>query len=238
MTEHTNYLNRIPIESIKSLAEEDRPREKMLLKGKAAMSDAELIAILIGSGTVDENAITLAQRILDSVDKNLSELGRRTIKDLMKFKGIGEAKALTIASALELGRRRQFSDVMQKSSVTCSRDVYDAMLPLLIDLPYEEFWIILLNRANHIVGKTRISIGGVTGTVVDSKMVFKPALEALATSIILVHNHPSGNLKPSEADIDLTKKLKEAGKYLDIAVLDHVIIANSGFYSFGDESLM
>ncbi len=238
MSEITNYLNRIPIESIKSLAEEDRPREKMLLKGKAAMSDAELIAILIGSGTVDENAITLAQRILDSVDKNLSELGRRTIKDLMKFKGIGEAKALTIASALELGRRRQFSDVMQKSSVTCSRDVYDAMLPLLIDLPYEEFWIILLNRANHIVGKTRISIGGVTGTLVDSKMVFKPALEALATSVILVHNHPSGNLKPSEADIDLTKKLKEAGKYLDIAVLDHVIIANSGFYSFGDESLM
>lgn len=224
--------------AISAWAEEDRPREKMLLKGKAALTDAELIAIIIGSGTVNEDAISLAQRILDSVNINLSELGRRSIKDLMKFKGIGEAKAITITAALELGRRRQFSDIMQKESVTSSRDVFDTMLPQLIDLPYEEFWILQLNRANHIIGRSRISTGGVAGTVVDSKMVFKPAIEVLATSIILIHNHPSGNLKPSQADIQLTSKLKEAGKHLDIAVLDHIIIAHSGFYSFADENLM
>ena len=224
--------------AITAWAEEDRPREKMLLKGKAALSDAELIAIIIGSGTVNEDAISLAQRILNSVNANLSELGRRSIKDLMKFKGIGEAKAISITAAVELGRRRQFSDVMQKDTVTTSRDVFDMMLPQLIDLPYEEFWIIQLNRANHAIGRARISAGGVSGTVVDSKMVFKPAIEVLATSIILVHNHPSGNLKPSQADIELTRKLKEAGKHLDIAVLDHIIVAYSGFYSFADENIM
>ena len=224
--------------AITAWAEEDRPREKMLLKGKAALSDAELIAIIIGSGTVNEDAISLAQRILNSVNANLSELGRRSIKDLMKFKGIGEAKAISITAAVELGRRRQFSDVMQKDTVTTSRDVFDMMLPQLIDLPYEEFWILQLNRANHVIGRARISAGGVSGTVVDSKMVFKPAIEVLATSIILVHNHPSGNLKPSQADIELTRKLKEAGKHLDIAVLDHIIVAYSGFYSFADENIM
>ena len=224
--------------AITAWAEEDRPREKMLLKGKAALSDAELIAIIIGSGTVNEDAIALAQRILDSVNANLSELGRRSIKDLMKFKGIGEAKAISITAAVELGRRRQFSDVMQKDTLTSSRDVFDMMLPQLIDLPYEEFWILQLNRANHVMGRARISAGGVSGTVVDSKMVFKPAIEVLATSIILVHNHPSGNLKPSQADIELTRKLKEAGKHLDIAVLDHIIVAYSGFYSFADENIM
>ena len=224
--------------AITAWAEEDRPREKMLLKGKAALSDAELIAIIIGSGTVNEDAIALAQRILDSVNANLSELGRRSIKDLMKFKGIGEAKAISITAAVELGRRRQFSDVMQKDSITSSRDVFDMMLPQLFDLPYEEFWILQLNRANHVIGRARISAGGVSGTVVDSKMVFKPAIEVLASSIILVHNHPSGNLKPSQADIELTRKLKEAGKHLDIAVLDHIIVAHSGFYSFADENIM
>ena len=224
--------------AITAWAEEDRPREKMLLKGKAALSDAELIAIIIGSGTVNEDAISLAQRILDSVNANLSELGRRSIKDLMKFKGIGEAKAISITAAVELGRRRQFSDVMQKDTVTSSRDVFDMMLPQLIDLPYEEFWILQLNRANHVIGRARISAGGVSGTVVDSKMVFKPAIEVLATSIVLVHNHPSGNLKPSQADIALTRKLKEAGKHLDIAVVDHIIVAYSGFYSFADENIM
>ena len=224
--------------AITAWAEEDRPREKMLLKGKAALSDAELIAIIIGSGTVNEDAISLAQRILDSVNANLSELGRRSIKDLMKFKGIGEAKAISITAAVELGRRRQFSDVMQKDTITSSRDIFDMMLPQLIDLPYEEFWILQLNRANHVIGRARISAGGVSGTVVDSKMVFKPAIEVLASSIILVHNHPSGNLKPSQADIELTRKLKEAGKHLDIAVLDHVIVAHSGFYSFADENIM
>lgn len=224
--------------SIKAWAEEDRPREKMLAKGKSALTDAELIAILIGSGSVEANAIELAQRVLDSVNANLSELGRRTIKDLTKFKGIGYAKAITIAAALELGRRRQFSDIIQRDSMTSSRDIYDTMLPHLIDLPYEEFWILLLNRANHIIGREKISTGGVSGTVVDAKMVFKPAIESLATSVILVHNHPSGNLKPSQADIELTCKLKEAGKYLDVRILDHVIVANTGFYSFSDEGFI
>jgi DNA repair protein RadC len=229
---------RSPSESIKSWAEEDRPREKMLLKGKSALTDAELVAILIGSGSVDENAIELAKRILTSVNDNLSELGKRSIKELTKFKGIGEAKAITIAAAVEIGRRRQFSDMVQRDRITTSRDIYDVMLPKMIDLQYEEFWILMLNQAHHIMGQTRISIGGVTGTVVDSKMVFKPAIEALSPSIILIHNHPSGNLKPSQADIDLTRKLKEAGKVLDITVLDHVIVAYSGYYSFRDEGLI
>ena len=231
-----NYITH-PL-SLKAWAEEDRPREKMLLKGKAALADAELVAILIGSGSVDENAIELAKRILASVNNNLSELGRRNLKELMRFKGIGEAKAITIAAALEIGRRRQFSDVMQRDSIMNSRDTYDTMLPLLIDLNYEEFWILMLNRAHHIIGRTRISSGGVSGTVVDSKMVFKPAIEALATSIVLVHNHPSGNLKPSQEDIELTRKIKEGGRYLDITVLDHVIVAHTGFYSFADESML
>jgi DNA repair protein RadC len=223
--------------SIKSWAEEDRPREKMLAKGKSILSDAELVAILIGSGSVEENAIQLAQRILDSVNGNLTELGRRTIKDLMKFKGIGEARAIAIASALELGRRRQFSDILQRDSITCARDVYDTLLPQLIDLPHEEFWILMLNRSNHIIGRHRVSIGGVTGTVVDAKMVFKPALDALACSIVLAHNHPSGKLQPSSQDIDLTRKLKKAGESLDIQVVDHLIIAQSGFYSFADNGI-
>jgi DNA repair protein RadC len=227
----------IPPLSIKSWAEEDRPREKMLTKGKAALTDAELIAILIGSGSVDENAIELGKRILSSVNDNLSELGKRSIKELMTFKGIGEAKAITIAAAVEIGRRRQFSDMVQRDRITNSRDIYDIMLPHLIDLQYEEFWILMLNQANHITRRERISTGGVTGTVVDSKMVFKAAIEALAPSIILIHNHPSGNLKPSQADIDLTRKLKEAGKVLDIKVLDHVIVAHTGYYSFVDEGL-
>jgi DNA repair protein RadC len=227
----------IPPLSIKSWAEEDRPREKMLSKGKSALTDAELIAILIGSGSVDENAIELAKRILFSVNDNLSELGKRSIKELTKFKGIGEAKAITIAAAVEIGRRRQFSDKVQRDRITHSRDIYDIMLPEMIDLQYEEFWILMLNQAHHIVKKERISTGGVSGTVVDSKMVFKPAIEALTPSIILIHNHPSGNLKPSQADIDLTRKLREAGKLLDITVLDHVIVAYSGYYSFKDEGL-
>jgi DNA repair protein RadC len=228
----------IPPLSIKAWAEEDRPREKMLLKGKAALSDAELIALLIGSASVGDNAIALSQRILDAFNGNLSELGRRTPKELMKFKGIGEAKAISIAAALELGRRRQFSDMVQPDTITDSRDVFNYMSPILIDLRHEEFWILLLNQRNDIIGRHRISSGGVSATLVDSKMVFKPVLEALATAIILIHNHPSGNLKPSAQDIDLTRKLKEAGQYLDIRVVDHLIIAHSGYYSFGDEGMM
>ena len=223
--------------SIKSWAEEDRPREKLLMYGKAALSDAELLAILIGSGTVETNAIELAAQILQNVNGNLSELGRRSVKELMKFKGIGEAKAITIAAAVELGRRRQMSDVMKRDQITCARDVYDALLPTLIDLPHEEFWIVLLNRASHIIGQQRISSGGVSGVAVDAKMVFRPAIEALASSLVVAHNHPSGNLTPSQSDIDLTRKLKKAGESLDIAVVDHIIVAHSGFFSFAESDL-
>jgi DNA repair protein RadC len=223
--------------SIKSWSEEDRPREKLQLQGKSALSDAELLAILLSTGTIGINAIQLSEDILSSVSGNISELGRRSIKELMKFKGIGEAKAITIVAALELGRRRQMSDIAQRSVITCARDVYETLLPQLIDLPYEEFWILLLNNSNNIINKHKISVGGVTATVVDAKLVFKPAIEALATSIILVHNHPSGKLEPSKQDIDLTRKLKEAGKSLDIAILDHVIISHSGFYSFADNGI-
>ncbi len=234
-----NSYNIVPLSMpITAWAEEDRPREKMVLKGKSALTDAELVAILIGSGTVGMDAIGLAEQILQSVDGNLSELGRRSLKDLMKFKGIGEAKAITIAAALEIGRRRQFSDMLQRDKITCSRDAYDAILPQLIDLPHEEFWILMLNRANHIISRKCVSTGGVSGVVVDAKMVFRPAIEALASSIVLIHNHPSGNLRPSQSDIELTRKLRKAGESLDIAVQDHVIVSYSGFYSFADENML
>jgi len=226
-----NYTNQTPIQSFN---EADRPREKMLLLGKHAMDDDELIAILIGSGTIGKNAIALAKEILLSVNNDLSELGKREIKDLQKFSGIGEAKALVIAAALEIGRRRQFSDARQREKVTCSRDIYEIMSPELIDLNYEEFHVLLLNRANHVLRKAQISKGGVSGTVVDAKLVFKPAIDALATSIVLCHNHPSGNLRPSQADIDLTKKLKQAAIHLDMHILDHLIVAQTGYYSFAD----
>jgi DNA repair protein RadC len=228
----------LPKAAITTWAEENRPREKMLMYGNDALSDAELIALLIGSGTVDVNAVELAQQILLSVNGNLSELGRRSVKDLMKFKGIGEAKAITIAAALEFGRRRQFSDVVKHEEIKEAKDVFALMLPILIDLPYEEFWVLLLNQASHVVGKHRISTGGVTGITVDAKMVFRPAIEALACSLILVHNHPSGQLIPSAKDKELTNKLRIGGKALDINVADHVIIARSGFFSFSEAELL
>ena len=221
--------------TIKSWAEEDRPREKLLMYGKGKLSDAELTGILLGSGNADDNAVELAQKILDSVGKNLTQLGKSSVDDLKKFKGIGEAKAITIVAALELGRRRQFSDGAQRTQIKGARDAYEYMLPELIDLSHEEFWIILLNRANHIINKLCISSGGVSGTVVDAKTVFKAAIDKLASSIILVHNHPSGNLQPSPQDEALTKKLKKAGEVLDVNVIDHIIVANSGFYSFAEE---
>jgi DNA repair protein RadC len=221
--------------TIKTWAEENRPREKMLMYGNEVLSDADLIALLIGSGTVDMNAVELAEQILLSVNGNLSELGRRSVKDLMKFKGIGEAKAITIAAALEFGRRRQFSDVMKHEEIRGADDIFALMLPLMIDLPHEEFWILLLNQASHVIGKHRISSGGVTGVTVDAKMIFRPAIEALACSLVLVHNHPSGQLKPSQKDIELTHRLKQAGKTLDIRIVDHLIVARSGYYSFSDE---
>ncbi len=230
--EHTNTL------TIKAWAEEDRPREKMLLKGKNILTDAELVAILIGSGSREETAVALSQRILQSAENNLNDLGRYSIADFVKFKGIGEAKAISIVAALELGRRRQLSDVKERPKVTSSRDAHNAIAPILMDLTHEEFWVLMLNRANEITRKVCISRGGVAGTVVDAKIVFKKALESMACSIILCHNHPSGNTKPSQADVNITEKLVKAGKTLDINVLDHLIITDRGFYSFADEGMM
>lgn len=224
--------------TIKSWAEEDRPREKLLLKGKSALSDAELIGILIGSGSSSMSAVDLSKLILHDVGYSLEKLARLSVHDLMKFKGIGEAKAIAIVSALELGRRRKEQIADKKPKITCSKDVYTLMRPTLLDLSHEEFWIILLNRSNQVISKQNISSGGVSGTVADPKLIFKKALEHLASSIILIHNHPSGNLNPSEADRQLTNKLKEAGKFLDIPVLDHVIFTDEKYYSFADEGLL
>lgn len=224
--------------SIKAWAEEDRPREKMLLKGKQSLSEAELLAILIGSGSTEETAVGLAQRILHSVENNLQELGKSSIAELMKFKGIGQAKAITITAALELGRRRQLSQIRSKPQITSSREAFKVIAPLLMDLPHEEFWILLLNRANRVMAREQVSIGGVSGTVVDAKIIFRKAIEGNACSLILCHNHPSGNLQPSQADIDLTHKLVAAGKNLDILVLDHLIVAETGYYSLADEGVI
>ncbi|QMW03774.1 RadC family protein [Spirosoma foliorum] len=224
--------------TIQSWAEEDRPREKLILKGKAALSEAELIAILINSGTVDLTAVDVAKIILKSVNNNLNDLAKLSIKDLSKFRGIGEAKAISVIAALELGRRRKEQDRPQRAKVTCSRDAYNEMIPHLIDKPHEEFWILLMNRANEILRPVQISTGGVSGTVADPKLIFKQAIEHLASSMILFHNHPSGNLLPSQADKDLTKKLKDAGRLLDIPVLDHLIFTDKSYYSFADEGTL
>ena len=223
---------------ILSWAEEDRPREKLLQKGKSTLSDSELMAILIGSGTVSMSAVELSKQVLGFAKNNLNELAKLSVKDLQKFKGIGEAKAITIVAAMELGRRRKAAEIIKKPKILSSKDVHDYIIGDLQDLPHEEFWILLLNRSNTVISKHQISSGGVSGTVVDSKMIFKSALENLASSIILIHNHPSGNLKPSEADLRLTEKLKESGTLLDIPVLDHLIITDSAYYSFADEGTL
>jgi len=224
--------------NIKSWSPEDRPREKLILKGKSALSDAELIAILLGSGTRALSAVDLAKKVLYPTGNNLHELARLTVKDLTKIPGIGQAKALTIVAALELGRRRKELDSREKTKVTGSKDAYDLIKADLLDISHEEFWILLLNRANRVIKKAQVSQGGVAGTVADPKIIFKLALDELASGIILAHNHPSGNLTASQADLDLTKKLKDAGKLLDIQVLDHLIVAGQKYFSFADEGLM
>lgn len=224
--------------AITAWAEEDRPREKMLLKGKHALSDAELLAILLGSGTVGESAVTLAQRILASVGNNLHELGKRSVKELQRFKGVGQAKAISIAAALELGRRRQLSDLRERPRISGSRDAFNAIAPLLSDLHHEEFWLLLLTKANEVFARERLSVGGMSGTVVDAKLAYKTALDAMAAAVIAIHNHPSGNLQPSQADIELTKKMQQAGVLLDLPLLDHLIVSERGYYSFADEGLL
>ena len=224
--------------SIKEWAVEDRPREKMQSKGIRSLSEAELVAILIGSGNLDESAVELSRRMLASVNNNLNELGKKTIGDLRKFKGIGEVKAINIMAALELGRRRKESEPDEKPKVVTSADCAAIFKPLLSDLPHEEFWVLLLNRNNLYIDKMMISQGGLSGTIIDVRIILKMALEKLACSIILCHNHPSGNLIPSQADKDITNKIKEAGKYMDIPVLDHLIIGNDAYFSFADEGLI
>ncbi len=223
---------------IKSWAEEDRPREKLVLKGKAALSEAELIAAIIGSGTPSCSAVDVSKGILNSIGNNLNHLAKLTVKDLMKFKGIGEAKAVGIVSAMELGRRRKEADIEKKPKISCSKDAYILMKSELMDLAHEEFWCLLLNRGNSVIKKQIVSSGGVSGTVADPKLIFKAALEELASSVILVHNHPSGNRQPSHADKLLTKKMKEAGRALEISLLDHIIFTEDGYFSFADENLL
>lgn len=225
--------------SIKSWAEEDRPREKMVLKGKHSLSEAELIAILLGSGNRREHALDLAKRLLASVEYNLDALAKLSLVELRKFPGIGLAKAVTITAALELGRRRQLTPLKQRPQIRSSKDAYLTIASVIADLAHEEFWMLLLNRANRVLGRERISSGGTAGTVVDAKQVFRRALEvSTCTSIILVHNHPSGNLQPSQSDIQLTHKLVRAGRSIDLLVLDHLIIAERSYYSFADEGLL
>ncbi|MFC7773718.1 RadC family protein [Flavobacterium sp. GCM10027622] len=223
---------------INQWAEDDRPREKFLLKGKSTLSDSELLAILIGSGSRNESAVQLCQRILASVNNNLSHLGKQSVQQLIQFKGIGEAKAITIAAALELGRRRRDETALELSKITSSKAVFELMQPIIGELPHEEFWVLYLNNSNKVIYKSQISKGGITGTVVDTRLVFKLALEHHATSVVLVHNHPSGKLQASEADKQITKKLIEAGKHLDILVLDHIIVTEKSYFSFADEGLL
>jgi DNA repair protein RadC len=223
---------------IKLWAEEDRPREKLLLHGRRHLTDAELIAILIGSGNRQETAVDLSKRILASTANDLDTLGKASINELSKFKGIGAAKAISIVAALELGRRRKDTPVTKVLKISCARDAYDILAPLMTDLHHEEFWILILNRANFVKGKLMISKGGQSGTVVDPKIIFKAALDWNAASIILAHNHPSGNSKPSAEDLKVTKRLVEAGKMMDLPVLDHLIIADRLFFSFADEGLL
>jgi len=231
----SDYKNSL---TIKHWNEDDRPREKLLRKGKVALSDTELIAILIGSGNREESAVELSKRILSSIDNSLNTLGKLTVNDLTKFKGIGEAKAISIITALELGRRRRLEEALEKPKISSSKSVFDVMQPIIGELQHEEFWIIFLNNANKIQLKTQMSKGGITGTLVDTRLIFKQALELSATGLILCHNHPSGTLKPSESDINLTKKIKKGGEVLDIKVLDHLIVTEKEYYSFADEGVL
>ena len=224
--------------SIKNWSQDDQPREKLRDKGKLTLSDAELVPILIGSGNRNESAVDLCKRILASVDNNLNALGKVSLKHLMEFNGIGEAKAITITAALELGRRRKFEDAVKQEKITSSRDVYDIMQPVLGELSHEEFWVIYLNNSNKVLQKQQLSKGGITGTLVDVRLVLKQALEVGATALILCHNHPSGTLKASEADKKITQKLKTAGLSLDIKVLDHIIVTEKAYFSFADETIL
>jgi DNA repair protein RadC len=216
----------------------DRPREKLILSGTSTLSDAELLAILISSGTKEKSAVDLARELLAIVNNNLNALGKLTIADLKKIHGIGDARAVTIAAALELGRRRKLAETPEIIQIKCSKDVADIFQPLLSDLLHEEFWILFLNRSNKVISRMKLSQGGISGTVTDVRLVMKKAIEYLASGIIVCHNHPSGNLNPSESDSKITQKIKEAGNLLDIQLLDHLIISDKDYYSFADNGLI
>lgn len=223
---------------IKSWAKDDRPREKLLLKGPAMLSDAELLAILIGSGNKERSALDLARAILEKAKRNLQELGRQGIKDLMTIKGIGEAKAVTISAAMELARRRQGGNILEKPVIRTSRDAANILQPMLADYSQEVFCVLFMNRSNKVNHTEIISTGGISGTFADPKIIFKKALECQAVNILICHNHPSGNLKPSNADIDLTKRIIAIAQLLEIKMVDHLIVSEEGFYSFADEGLI
>jgi len=223
---------------LKEWAVEDRPREKLLVKGARSLTDAELIGILIGSGNLNETAVELGRRILVSVNNNLNDLGRKGIDYLKTFNGIGEAKAISIVAALELGKRRKEAEVFVKKKITSSRDAADFITPLLGDLNHEEFWILLLDRGNKITDHFMISQGGISGTVIDVRIILKNALEKLASSLILCHNHPSGTMEASDADLKITRKIKNAAAVMDISVLDHIIIGQNSYLSLADEGMM
>jgi len=233
--ENENYS---AISSIKTWAEADRPREKLLTHGRSVLSDAELIAILIGSGTQSLSAIDVGKNILSGVNNDLNHLAKFSVKELMRFKGIGQAKAISIIAALELGRRRKETAVQQKPKINSSQDAYDLLKSVMLDLQHEEFWVIMMNRANRVIRMKRISSGGISGTVADVKIIFKEAIDQMASALILAHNHPSGNRNPSNEDVRLTKKMKESGQILDIPVLDHIIFAEDKYYSFADEAML
>lgn len=220
---------------IKEWHEEDRPREKLFLKGRMALSEAELLAILIGSGNRRDSALGISRKVLSETGHNLAILSRISVKNLMNVRGIGKAKAAVIIAALELGRRRREENVIEKMKLSSSGSVFELMQPLIGELDHEEFWILLLNNANKMEFKWRLSVGGITATLVDVRLIYKKALEHGATSIILCHNHPSGNLQPSQSDIMLTKKVIKGGGILDIKVLDHIIVTECAYYSFADE---
>lgn len=230
-----NYEQKL---SIKAWAEADRPREKLLRQGRRQLTDAELIAILIGSGNRTETAVDLSKRILSHYQNDLAKVAKLSVKEFSKFKGIGEAKALTIVAALELGRRRKEIEVEGPSIINSSKDAYLILKSEFEDLPHEEFWVLLLNRANFVMGKQFISKGGQSGTIVDPKIIFRVAIENNAASIVLAHNHPSGNLKPSAADVSITKKLVQAGLLLEVQIYDHLIITDHAYVSLADEGLM
>ncbi len=225
--------------SIKSWAEEDRPREKLLLKGKAALSDAELITILLRTGVTGNSALDIAKKILNRVNGDLNELGKLSVADIKKMeKGLGETKAITIVAALELGRRRQSSEVRERPTIQSSKDSYNYIYAEIADLAHEEFFVLYLNRANKVVAHRHISRGGISGTVADTKIILKHGIEILASAMIAVHNHPSGNIKPSQSDIELTRRLKDAARLLDIILIDHLIIGEKKYYSFADEGMI